>query len=71
MRLSAEEPLHRSFRVGTFAERNQAGDLERLTRPREFLFLQHPGRSGPVRGSGEGNSEIFRAMICGLGLIHF
>jgi len=33
----------------------------RLTRPREFLFL-HPGRSGPVCGSGEWNLEIFRAM---------
>ena len=34
-----------------------------IHRPREFLFLQHQGRSGPVCGSGEGNSEIFRAMI--------
>jgi len=37
----------------------------RLTRPREFLFLQHQGRSGPVCGSGEGDSEKFRSMICG------
>jgi selenocysteine lyase/cysteine desulfurase len=42
MRLSAGEPLRRSFRVGTFAGRNQAGDLERLTRPREFYFYNTP-----------------------------
>jgi hypothetical protein len=62
MRLSAEEPLRRSFKVGTFAGRNQAAICGRLTRPREFLFGQHPGRSGPVWGSGEVNPEIFRAM---------
>jgi cysteine desulfurase/selenocysteine lyase len=34
-----------------------------IHRPREFLFLQHQDRGGSVRGSGEGNSEIFRAII--------
>jgi hypothetical protein len=38
-------------------------DENETNRPREFLFLQHQGRSGPVRGSGEGDSEIFWKLI--------
>jgi hypothetical protein len=37
-------------------------DENETNRPREFLFLQHQGRGGPVRGSSEGDSKKFQAM---------
>jgi cysteine desulfurase/selenocysteine lyase len=43
---------------------DQAGVALRggIHRPRQFLFLQHQGRGGPLRGSGEGDSEVFCAV---------
>jgi len=49
--------------------KNCGTDSQRSRRPpREFLFLQHQNRIGPVCGGGEGDSEVFRAMICGRGV---